>query len=78
MMSEYYFHQMEKNDNGMVNMKQYMSYQHMRFQDADTNHDGMLSLDELVAQKQKEKEAMREWNHTSNNGTYSNTTNSQQ
>ena len=78
MMSEYYFHQMDKNDNDTVSMKEYMSYEHMRFQQADTNHDGMLSLDELVAQKLKEKEAMREWNHTYNNGTYSNMNNSQQ
>ena len=77
-MTQYYFDQMDKNDNGLVSMKEYMNYEHMRFQEADTNQDGQLSMDELVAQKMREKSAMKDWNHNYSDDRYSDTRNSQQ
>lgn len=60
-MTAYCFHQMDSNGDGVVSMKEYMNYQRSQFKEADTNHDGKLTLDEMNAHKMKEKREMKEW-----------------
>ncbi len=61
MMTEYCFNQMDTNNDGVVSMKEYMKYQHKKFQEADTNNDGKLTLEELVAARMKDKEEMKSY-----------------
>jgi len=71
MMTEYYFDQMDANQDGVVSRREFMDFQRKMFQQADTNHDGNLTLDEVKAAKWKEMQKMKAWMRDHNDDTHS-------
>lgn len=58
--AKFYFTKMDTDGNGSVSKAEHASFAQTMFDDADTNKDGALSLDELTAYKKKEKSDMKD------------------
>ena len=52
--ADYYFDQMDVNDDGIVSVSEYDTYMDRKFLKADTNADNMLSRDEVRTYKRME------------------------
>jgi Ca2+-binding EF-hand superfamily protein len=72
---------MDENGDGVVTRKEYHDYTSEWFREADTNHDGQLTFEEVVAQLKREKEKMRSErmhdNGTLNDGAMNNDANNE-
>ena len=62
-MAEGFFHRLDKNGDGLVTKSEYKQYTNRWFADADTNHDGKLTVDEVKAKFRKDKEDMKKHHH---------------
>jgi hypothetical protein len=60
MMTEYFFNKMDKNGDGYVSRKEYDEYYRKWFHEADTNHDGRLTIEEVRAQMHREMKRMKQ------------------
>lgn len=54
--AQFYFNKMDTDSNGSVSNQEHATFSKSKFDEADTNNDDMLSLDELKAYKKKEKD----------------------
>lgn len=57
---QYYFEEMDSNDDGMITSAEHAEFATDMFDEADENDDGKLTLAELKAHKISEKEEMKE------------------
>lgn len=57
---QYYFEEMDDNNDGMITSAEHAEFAADMFDDADENDDGNLTLAELKAHKMEEKEEMKE------------------
>jgi len=59
--SEYFFNEMDTNEDGYVSYKEFMTFQRNIFHEADANHDGKLTLQEFIGEGKRQKSKMHEW-----------------
>ena len=57
--TEYFFPKIDTDKNGMISKSEHQAFADNMFKDADTNGDEMISRDEMMAMKKKEKMEMR-------------------